>query len=156
MGGRYSRIKTLGIHEQAAFMRQLWPSFGCKIRSGLLVCRGLVRPDGLCSEYRVRIEYRVGWRPRVFVEDPALAQRSGDEPVPHVYGPDEPCLFVPGSGEWQGDKVIAQTIVGWLSEWLVFYETWHATGEWLGGGVHPPRRKDPRRREISHEGGRQG
>ncbi|EKK00114.1 hypothetical protein RBSH_04450 [Rhodopirellula baltica SH28] len=21
--------------------------------------------------------------------------------------------------------------------WLMYYEFWHATGEWLGGGEHP-------------------
>ena len=32
---------------------------------------------------------------------------------------------------------LATTIVPWCSEWLFYYELWLATGEWLGGGVHP-------------------
>ncbi|MDY0295864.1 MAG: hypothetical protein RB296_00975 [Acidobacteriota bacterium] len=32
--------------------------------------------------------------------------------------------------------IIAKTIVPWASEWLIFYELWLATGEWLGGGIH--------------------
>jgi hypothetical protein len=31
---------------------------------------------------------------------------------------------------------IALTIIPWLLEWLVYYEAWLVTGEWLGGGVH--------------------
>jgi hypothetical protein len=33
---------------------------------------------------------------------------------------------------------IADTIVPWLILWLFYYEIWHVTGEWKGGGVHPP------------------
>ncbi len=32
---------------------------------------------------------------------------------------------------------IATTVIPWLLEWLVYYEAWQATGEWLGGGEHP-------------------
>ena len=32
---------------------------------------------------------------------------------------------------------IADTILPWTSLWLYFYELWHATGQWLGGGEHP-------------------
>jgi hypothetical protein len=34
---------------------------------------------------------------------------------------------------------LADTVVPWTSEWLFFYEVWHATGLWLGGGTHPNR-----------------
>ena len=34
-----------------------------------------------------------------------------------------------------------ETIVPWASLWLYYYEVWHATGEWLGGGEHPIARK---------------
>jgi hypothetical protein len=30
---------------------------------------------------------------------------------------------------------IATTIIPWLSLWLYYYEVWHATGEWMGGGI---------------------
>jgi hypothetical protein len=35
---------------------------------------------------------------------------------------------------------IADTIVPWTSEWLMYYEIWLATSDWYGGGVWPPRR----------------
>ena len=35
---------------------------------------------------------------------------------------------------------IADTIVPWTAEWLVYYEIWLMTGEWYGGGDWPPRR----------------
>ena len=30
---------------------------------------------------------------------------------------------------------IATSIVSWLAVWLVYYEIWRTTGEWLGGGI---------------------
>jgi hypothetical protein len=54
-----------------------------------------------------------------------------------MYCQERLCLFLPGSREWNGDDPIALTILPWASLWLYFYEVWHATGEWLGGGVHP-------------------
>jgi hypothetical protein len=47
------------------------------------------------------------------------------------------CLYLPSADEWMPTQLIAETIVPWTSLWLFYYETWHATGEWLGGGDHP-------------------
>jgi hypothetical protein len=30
---------------------------------------------------------------------------------------------------------VADTTVPWTALWLYHYEVWHATGEWLGGGI---------------------
>ncbi|MFG1635413.1 hypothetical protein ACGFKX_11315 [Pseudonocardia alni] len=50
-----------------------------------------------------------------------------------MYSADEPCLYY--GDEWNDTKLLASTILPWASEWLQFYELWHATGVWLGGGV---------------------
>jgi hypothetical protein len=48
------------------------------------------------------------------------------------------CLFL-GNREWHVSIPIADTLVPWASEWLLFYELWLATGgPWLGEGEHPP------------------
>ena len=72
----------------------------------------------------------------------SLRRRTPDEPIPHTFegdqpDTDDPCLYLPGSGEWSSDKKLALTFVPWLSLWLFFYESWLVTGEWQGGGVHP-------------------
>ena len=46
---------------------------------------------------------------------------------------DELCLYY--GNQWDPGELIATTIVPWTSEWLEYYELWHATGLWLGGGV---------------------
>jgi len=137
MGGSRWRIRTLSIYEQHAYVSSLWPSFVCRASGGLLICIGIVQPLRVTNRYRVRIEYRSTLTPKAWVEDPPLSRRDPDEPIPHTYPPDRPCLFHPRYGEWRPDMRIATTVIPWLLEWLVYYEAWQATGEWRGGGEHP-------------------
>jgi len=62
--------------------------------------------------------------------------------VPHTYIGDCLCLYYPDYDEWTSAMYIAETIVPWISLWLMYYEAWLATGEWLGGGIkHESREK---------------
>lgn len=79
--------------------------------------------------------YRLTYDPIVYVVDPPL-RRYENKPIPHVFDLNTLCLFL-GKHEWNPTLLIADTIVPWAAEWLVFYEVWLAIGEWLGGGVHP-------------------
>lgn len=146
-----SRIRTLGLHEQAAWVRSLYPEIQCSVRGGLLVCVGPVQPLELSRTYRARIEYRIKKSPSVSIEDPPLTHRPGEERIPHTYAEDRPCLFLPRAGEWRSDRKLALTIIPWLSLWLFYYEIWLATGVWHGGGVHPPAR-DPQGASENGEG----
>src|SRR5690606_1969874 len=94
-----------------------------------------VRPTPLAEGYRVRIVYALGDAPKAYVDSPALRPRGDGQPVPHVYPGPRPCLYLPGSGEWTNRMSIARTIIPWLMLWLTYYELWHATGVWQGGGV---------------------
>jgi hypothetical protein len=62
-----SRIRTIGIREQAAWMRSRYPAFRCEVHGGLLVCRGELQPGPVYATYKALIEYRVGRWPKVFV-----------------------------------------------------------------------------------------
>jgi hypothetical protein len=136
MAGRPNKARALGLREQAAYIRQIWPGFSCKVQRAVLISRGCVQPLPSTREYHVRVCYRAGDWPRVFVEAPGLARRADREKVPHTYAENEPCLFYPTYREWSPEMPIALTIIPWLLEWLLYYEAWLATGEWLGGGVH--------------------
>lgn len=135
---RQCRIATIGLHEQRMWMTQLHPSLRCWIskRSGqtVLVCRGSVQPTPMNASYRVRIEYAIPNRPRVWVEEPKLRRRKPEQRIPHSFADDRPCIF---HTDFQSDMPLATTIVPWLWYWLFFYESWLVTGEWQGGGVHP-------------------
>lgn len=133
------RTRTVGIHQQAAFIRQVWPNFECRIQDGRLVCRGEVRPTDISRTYRVCIIYRGKHSPSVRVVDPPLRRRPSEprEGIPHTFnqateGQEEPCLY---KTAWRSDMLLANTIIPWLYEWLMFYEIWYQTGKWLGGGI---------------------
>lgn len=135
-------VRTISVREQMAQVRLCWPHLTCQIRNGTLVCGGPVQPTAASRTYTIRLEYRVGRQPRTWVTSPRLERRGSapDQPIPHTYnskrqGRERPCLFFPRSGDWRSDKSLAATVIPWVYEWLVFYELWHITGEWLGGGI---------------------
>jgi hypothetical protein len=115
-----------------------------RIRRGELTCDIRLQPTPASCAYAVRLSYRCGRRPDVTVIDPALQLRRGAAKLPHVYKDDVLCLNFPG--EWRDDMLLAHTVVPWISEWLVYYELWLVTGDWLGGGVHPSSRRRGSRR----------
>lgn len=131
------RQRKLGLGEQLAYFRLWWPEFRSTVRDGILVATGQLRPSELSATYTVQISQQGGKSPAVKVVQPALRPGKNGEEIPHMYSQERLCLFVPGGEEWKPADPIALTIVPWASLWLYFYEVWHATGEWLGGGVHP-------------------
>ena len=102
---------------------------------------GHLQPTALSNRYRVRIDVRRSKRmiPDVYVESPKLEDRH-DGTVPHLYDRDRArlCLWLPARGEWSERMWIVDSVLLWASEWLFFYEIWLATGDWKGGGEHPP------------------
>lgn len=137
MGPKFFKVKRLTIAQQVFAMRGIHPRFQCTSKANQATWIGSVRPADMSQEYQVRIDFELGAPPKVSVLSPPLERRADGKPIPHVYEGPRPCLYLPGSGEWRPDRYIADTIVPWTSLWLYYYEVWHATGEWLGGGVHP-------------------
>jgi hypothetical protein len=129
------RIKTLGIRDQAAWLRSRNPGFRCRVDGGLLICAGPLKPGPINATYDVVIHYRVGTWPKVYVPGDQLKPIEPGGNIPHTYGPTEPCLFYPSRVSWRSDMRLSDTIVPWLSLWLTFYEMWRVTGEWDGGGI---------------------
>jgi hypothetical protein len=97
-------------------------------------------PSTLSRVYRIRIKMDQELWPDVFVDDPDLDALAGDgRDLPHIYhDPTRLCLHLPGTREWQPWMRLDLTIVPWTSLWLFYFEDWLASGEWKGGGVHPP------------------
>jgi hypothetical protein len=131
------------VRLQGRGIRQLVPGFEVTFPGRRLVARGTLHPSAITRAYRVRIEYREGEPPDVYVEEPMLSRRqlAPDKAIPHTYdsdkpGKERPCCFYPAA-DWDGTHLIATTVVPWLMSWLFDYEIWHATGDWYGGGVHP-------------------
>lgn len=122
---------------QIASMKKLFPRF---IHKSWGVWEGEILPGPLCEWYRIRVVYRLKQPPRAYVLKPALVP-DADGNIPHTYrdrfGRLYPCLYLPRKHEWMDSMPIAETIVPWTALWLIYYEHWRATGDWLGGGEHP-------------------
>lgn len=121
-----------------------------------LVWSGALTPAVYSATYEVLIDHQIGTSPLVYVARPRLRLVDG-QALPHVYPLNTLCLFL-GNREWHESIPIADTLVPWASEWLLFYELWLATdGEWLGDGEHPPPgpvNRHARRRRGRHDGSR--
>lgn len=105
---------------------------------GRLKAQGTVQPGELSRVYEVEIEYQVEKRPRIWVRKPSLDDIDGaEEPRPHTFPDGSLCLYHGRQGDWSPADPIVDYIVPWISEWLMYYEIWVATGVWEGGGEHP-------------------
>ena len=68
---------------------------------------------------------------------PKRREDAPDEEIPHLEYAGVPgyralCLYDAAQHEWHSGMPVAE-IVPWISEWLLCYEIWHATGEWTCG-----------------------
>jgi hypothetical protein len=129
--------RRLSLVQQAYLIREATPSASCRFRGDRLVCTVALQPTELSSVYSIQVRYEYGFRPATRVRDPVLHSRLGEPGLPHVYTGDELCLNLPG--EWDSSMSIGHTIIPWTSEWLLYYEIWLSSGEWTGGGRHPPK-----------------
>lgn len=134
---RFVKQRNLTFGQQLLRMSALWPGFQYAMKPGTMIWTGYVQPTDMSCAYLVRVTYVLGFRPKVFVIDPPLRRRNGTEKIPHIFPGNYLCLFHPSYGEWLGSMFIAETIVPWAALWLYYYEVWHATGDWHGGGEHP-------------------
>jgi hypothetical protein len=127
----------------------MYPHFRCEAKGAVLCVEGAIRPTARSVAYTIRIEYRAGKPPDVYVLSPKLEPREPGGCLPHVYTGDRLCLYLPGADEWTAAMPLALTIVPWIAEWLFFYETWRVLGVWLGGGCEPVRHKPIRKEETA-------
>ena len=127
----------LGLGEQIAYLKLHCPDFDTKVRNGRLRSVGLLQPLEISREYCVEFVQRGGKSPEVRVLTPELTRGRNKDEIPHMYGQERLCLYLPSGEEWKPCDPIALTVVPWASLWLLYYEAWLATGEWQGGGVHP-------------------
>lgn len=118
---------------------------------GRLVWTWHAAPSTLSRIYTLRVVFKEGGHPKVFVDQPDLVALAESRKIPHVYSesPVQLCLYLPASDEWHGGLLIANTIVPWAALWLYFFEEWLVSDEWKGGGVHPANNDSNERESIS-------
>jgi len=99
----------------------------CRIENDTLICRGVFQPDN-CNAYDVRIEFRAGCFPQVYILNPEIKPNADI----HIYNEGSLCLFYPGDLKWKDTTSIAENTIPWIFEWILFYELYLLTGVWEG------------------------
>ncbi|WP_241822615.1 hypothetical protein [Herbaspirillum sp. C7C8] len=121
------------------------PNATWRINSGReLIYRFSISPSAVSRIYECELRVRPGKdAPEMFVLSPNLYELSDGKYPPHIYAHSgkgiKLCLWRPKYGEWKAAMKLSETYIPWTAEWLLYFENWLATGEWEGGGEHPPR-----------------
>jgi hypothetical protein len=129
------RPPGLSLPQQALLLSRLFPQGRISLARNRLSWTGELRPTALSRTYVVRVAYKLGHQPSVEVLKPVFDRPSGQS-LPHVYSDGSLCLHQ--RCDWHPKMFLADTIVPWASEWLMYYEIWKSTGTWEGGGEWPP------------------
>lgn len=135
--GNSWKVKNINLTVQTNNLKKLFPNSKFKSSHSCLIWIVELTPSEMSKTYEVRLTYKLGEKPVVEVINPKLIIPEGKS-LPHVFSGNKLCLYL--ADEWRGDMLISNTIVPWISEWLLYYEIWLTTGEWLGGGVHLDRK----------------
>lgn len=138
-------MKKLTLAFQSFLIQKKCPNWKCSIIRNRLVCKGIIKPTELSKEYSVKLVYVLGEIPELTVMNPPLETNSVGESSPHLYKGDLLCVYHPLKNEWDSSKIIADTIIPWISLWLYYYEVWLVTGVWKGGGEHPPKKDESKK-----------
>ncbi len=99
----------------------------CKIENDVLICHGVFQPE-YCKAYKVRIEFRAGCFPQVYILTPRIVPNNDI----HIFQEGSLCLFYPGDLNWKDTHSIAEYTIPWIFEWILFYEIYLLTGIWEG------------------------
>ncbi|PWU09496.1 MAG: hypothetical protein C5B50_27345 [Verrucomicrobia bacterium] len=113
---------------EEALLRERFPFLHSRISGDSLRSRGRIRPTECSPEYRVEVNYRPWDSPAVRILEPKIEP----ETRLHFYRNGTLCLYDWREQPWETKWHLADTIVPWTAEWLVFYEIYLLTGRWLG------------------------
>jgi hypothetical protein len=135
------KSREINIIVQAAKIKKCFPNSKVRTTRNNLIWKGTLKPTPLSESYDIKIEYKLGYHPCVYVVNKKLEFYPGKKVLPHVYSTDKQwlCLYYRKAREWTSQQLIAETIIPWTSEWLYHYEFWLATGKWHGRGIHGKR-----------------
>lgn len=134
------RIKNLNrnktIVQQVNAIRVKYPYWKVSFDSYQLKAVGSLQPTPRSETYTIEIKYHILKPIQIRVLNPVLVKNKKGEKMPHMYSQETLCLFMPKYAEFTRKMYISDTIIPWTSLWLYYYEVWHATDKWLGGGEH--------------------
>lgn len=118
--------KSINLGMQDMHIQQKFPTFKLRREENKYYWLGYLKPTTISDEYTIKIVYDP-YIPKVYVLEPDILKFA-----PHRYNDHSLCLYHPNDKSFNGEKLIADTIIPWTSEWLYFYEVWLEEGVWWG------------------------
>ena len=125
------------IAQQFMRMKAKYRHFKVVMKRNTLTVSGVLRPTARSQSYNFILEYAQHKAPNIRIVSPRLERNSKGEKIPHMYAQKYLCLYRPKYREFKSSDFLSDTIIPWTALWLYYYEQWHITGKWLGGGEHP-------------------
>ena len=116
-------VLSIPILSQVQKMRELFPHFLVTKQSySQVIWEGRLSPGLEMDEHLVRVIYKIGKHPKVFVP-------SWDKKCKHRFEDGSLCLYYcKDKKNWHPMEFIAKTIIPWSSQWLFFNELYNITG----------------------------
>jgi hypothetical protein len=109
-------------------IKRRFPLFNCKIHGKELICRGRLKPTEHSEEYRIEVAYEPWGSPDIRILTPKIEPKK----ELHFYSSGTLCLYDWREQPWQDRWHLADTVIPWTAEWLLYYEIYLLTGKWLG------------------------
>lgn len=135
MANRYNATTKYTAMQQYLDFKKNLPGWKIQPHHNGFTAKSIIQPSPLSDYYEVRITYKQDCSPKIVVLNNKLKPRTPNGKIKHTYNDGSLCLYYPRAKEWTTKDLISQTIVPWISVWLYYYEIWHATDLWLGGGI---------------------
>ncbi|HAO09295.1 MAG TPA: hypothetical protein DCQ50_20480 [Chryseobacterium sp.] len=130
--------RDISMAWQVSAMRSKYPAFTTSFTShSSIKISGTLQPTSRSATYSFVLKYNMIESPKIRIITPVLQKNGKGEDIPHIYPGDNLCLYHPRYNEFNRTDFLCDTIIPWTSLWLYYYEVWHLTDEWLGGGEHP-------------------
>lgn len=135
---KHSRYTLSELLKNCNEIKKIYSDVTYMINKGKVVVDIFLQPSEGSKRYKVKLFAKIGsTNVDVFVVEPNIVELKKKIPVPHLYPNGSLCLYYPDYNEWNVADLWAETLIPWTCLWLYFFELWQATGEWMGGGIHP-------------------
>ncbi|GGB64329.1 hypothetical protein GCM10007424_00250 [Flavobacterium suaedae] len=131
-------IQNRNLNDQAASVMVKFKEWKVSFGGYYIKAVGEIKPTPRSETYTVEVKFFTDEKkqPLIRVLSPKLVRNHKNEAIPHMYGQKYLCLFMPAFREFKSTDLITDTIIPWTSLWLYYYEIWHITDRWEGGGIH--------------------
>jgi hypothetical protein len=120
---------------QKALLKQNCPFIECKVSLNrkVLTCEGMFKPTDDTDKYRVKIICESDKSPQIIILEPRIEVTEKEGFNIHIYPNGSLCLFYPKEFEWTNNTTVAENLIPWINEWILYYEIYKLNGgKWEG------------------------